>query len=94
MYGSFKTYLFFPYSSPSPCGKNTQCSVDYGNGQVLCSCLPGYEKGDPTSAEGCSPECSEDIHCPADRACINLRCVDTCPGSCGLGAECKLIDHR
>ena len=81
-------------SSPSPCGKNTHCSFDHVKNEVVCACLPGYDRGDPLSPAGCSPECSKDADCGPDLACVNLHCVNTCPGSCGIGAQCKLINHR
>ncbi len=77
--------------SPSPCGKNTQCRVE--GSEVLCACLPGYE-GDPLVPAGCRPECERDRDCPNHLACINLKCVDNCPGSCGIGAECLVQNHR
>lgn len=27
------------------------------------------------------------------KACINKKCRDPCPGSCGLNAECKVVSH-
>lgn len=69
---------------PSPCGYNAQCS------QGICSCLPEYQ-GDPYS--GCRPECVLNSECPRDRACVRSKCVDPCPGTCGQGAICDVINH-
>jgi hypothetical protein len=31
--------------------------------------------------------------CPQNRACVNQKCVDPCPGTCGLNARCEVINH-
>lgn len=69
---------------PSPCGFNAKCS----NG--ICSCLPEYQ-GDPYY--GCRPECVLNSECPRDKACIRSKCVDPCPGICGQGGLCDVINH-
>lgn len=73
--------------SPSPCGPNAQCQNN--DGIPACSCLPNYI-GSPPS---CRPECVINPDCPSNQACINSRCVDPCPGSCGDFAECRVINH-
>ena len=78
--------------NPSPCGENTQCNVDL-SGNAICSCLPGYE-GEPLLAQGCQPECVLQNDCPYTEACINYKCVDPCPGSCGVQAHCTVVDHN
>lgn len=70
---------------PSPCGANAVCS---GDGH--CTCIAQYH-GDPYS--GCRPECTMNTDCSPNRACTNLRCVDPCPGTCGQGASCNVINH-
>ena len=72
---------------PSPCGPNSQCRVL--NDQAVCSCLENYI-GLPPS---CRPECVLSTECPADKACINQKCQDPCPGTCGLNAECRVRNH-
>lgn len=72
---------------PSPCGPNSQCREI--NEQAVCSCLPEYIGSPP----GCRPECTVSSECPQDRACINQKCADPCPGTCGLNANCKTINH-
>lgn len=73
--------------SPSPCGPNSQCrNVD---NHAVCSCLETYI-GSPPS---CRPECVVSSECPPSRACVNQKCVDPCPGSCGINARCEVINH-
>lgn len=73
---------------PSPCGPNSQCR-DIG-GQAICSCLIGYF-GSPPS---CRPECTTSTDCLQNMACVNQRCVDPCPGACGINAVCQVINHN
>lgn len=72
---------------PNPCGPNSQCRVN--NEQAVCTCSPGYFGSPPN----CRPECTVSSECPLNRACINLKCEDPCPGSCGLNANCDVINH-
>lgn len=72
---------------PSPCGMNAQCH-DLG-GVPSCSCLPQYFGSPPN----CRPECTTNQDCISSKACINERCVDPCPGSCGQNAICNVINH-
>lgn len=73
---------------PSPCGMNSQCRVT--NGHAVCSCLPGYIG----SAPNCRPECVVSSECSQDKACINKKCTDPCPGTCGQNARCQTISHN
>lgn len=73
--------------SPSPCGPNSQCRNV--NNQAVCSCLPTYLGAPPN----CRPECLVSSECPSNRACINQKCVDPCPNSCGQNALCRVINH-
>lgn len=73
---------------PSPCGSNAICRERNGAGS--CSCQPQYF-GDPYT--GCRPECILSSDCAKDRACINNKCSDPCPGTCGLNAQCRVINH-
>lgn len=73
---------------PSPCGVNAKCR-EY-NGVGSCECLPEY-LGDPYN--GCRPECSLNSDCASNRACINQKCVDPCPGVCGQNADCQVVYH-
>ena len=72
---------------PSPCGPNAQCQA-YGDSHT-CTCLPNYFGAPPN----CRPECTINSDCPSNRACINEKCRDPCPGSCGFSARCSVINH-
>lgn len=74
--------------NPSPCGANAVCKERNGAGS--CICLPEYI-GDPYT--GCRPECVLNTDCTRDRACVNNKCRDPCPGICGLNAECRVVNH-
>jgi hypothetical protein len=62
--------------NPSPCGSNARCSER--NGAGACTCLPEYF-GDPYV--GCRPECVLSADCPSNKACMNNKCQDPCPGT-------------
>ncbi|ALC38116.1 CG9572, partial [Drosophila busckii] len=74
--------------NPSPCGINAKCEARGDAGS--CTCLPEYF-GNPY--EGCRPECVQNSDCPSNRACVNQKCRDPCPGTCGANAECQVISH-
>jgi len=73
--------------NPSPCGPYSQCR-DF-NGSPSCSCLSSYIGAPPN----CKPECLINSECPSNQACINEKCRDPCPGSCGTQANCFVINH-
>ena len=73
---------------PDPCGRYAQCR-NVG-GVAACSCLPGYVGVPPN----CRPECLIHSECPSNRACIDEKCRDPCPGACAAGAECTVIMHN
>lgn len=73
--------------NPSPCGPNSQCRNL--NGQASCSCLPTYLGSPPN----CKPECTLSSECAMNRACVNNKCIDPCPGVCGTNAECRVFSH-
>lgn len=75
--------------SPNPCGANALCKEQ--NGVGACYCIDEY-KGNPY--EGCRPECVLNSDCPSNLACVNSKCKDTCPGSCGLNAQCRVVNHN
>lgn len=60
------------------------------NGAGSCTCISGYH-GDPYI--GCRPECVQNNDCPHDKACLGMKCRNPCPGSCGVNAECNVINH-
>jgi hypothetical protein len=45
------------------------------------------------SPPNCRPECVVNSECARNRACINQNCSDPCRNSCGLNANCKVINH-
>lgn len=73
---------------PSPCGPNSQCREI--NGQAVCSCVPGFI-GSPAT---CRPECIISAECNLNRACVNQKCIDPCPGTCGIEANCQVVNHN
>lgn len=77
---------------PSPCGTGAQCLTDQSGNAVRCVCLSKDYIGDPYN-EGCRPECVQNSECPRDKSCVNNRCVDPCPGVCGLDAQCRVVNH-
>lgn len=74
--------------NPSPCGPNSQCRVN--NNQAVCSCLPNFIGTPPA----CRPECVTSSDCPLNLACLNQKCQDPCPGSCGRNSNCRVIKHN
>lgn len=74
--------------NPSPCGSNSICRVT--DGHAVCSCQPGLI-GSPPS---CRPECIVSAECALPLACLNSKCQDPCPGTCGLNAKCNVVNHN
>lgn len=72
---------------PSPCGPNSICKNDR-NGPV-CQCQPEFFGSPPN----CRPECIINPDCQSTQACINNKCSNPCPESCGTNAECRVIGH-
>lgn len=61
-------------------------------GQPTCTCPPGIML-DPNG--GCTGlECTVDEDCSFNKACVRYRCQDPCPGSCGIGASCRVEKHH
>lgn len=73
----------------NPCGPNAICKEQNGVGS--CTCDPDYF-GNPY--EGCRPECITNSDCSSNLACINMKCRNPCPGTCGRNAECNVINHN
>lgn len=73
---------------PSPCGANSDCLVSHGN--AVCSCRPSFIGSPPN----CRPECVVSSECGQTLACVNMKCVDPCPGTCGYNARCQVINHN
>lgn len=74
--------------SPSPCGPNSQCREI--NEQAVCSCVVGFLGSPPN----CRPECVVSSECPLNEACVNQKCIDPCPGTCGVAAICNVVNHN
>lgn len=72
---------------PSPCGPYSHCRNTAG--YPSCSCLENYIGIPPN----CRPECVINADCSSEKACINEKCQDPCPGSCGLYTKCTVYDH-
>lgn len=72
----------------SPCGPNSICRVV--SDRATCSCLENYIGAPPS----CRPECVLSSECGQDKACINQKCLDPCPGTCGFNARCQVINHN
>lgn len=72
---------------PSPCGVFSICRVI--ENRPVCSCEENYF-GQPPN---CRPECTVNSECAQTKACVNQKCRDPCPGSCGYNAECRTINH-
>lgn len=74
---------------PSPCGPNSRCLAS-AEGYAACSCLPNFKGAPPV----CQPECVVSSECAPSQACINQRCADPCPGTCGIAALCEVLNHN
>ena len=74
--------------NPSSCGSNAVCHTR--NGASECRCIP-ETYGDPYVA--CRPECVVHSDCPSNKACQRNKCIDPCPGTCGINAECRVMNH-
>jgi len=78
---------------PSPCGPNTQCSVN-SVGAAVCRCIPGFFPK-PDTITGCGHQCIYDSECRLHERCSSGRCVSACvPSPCGTNAECEAHNHR
>lgn len=73
--------------NPSPCGPNSLCRQV--NNQAVCSCVPEFVGSPPN----CRPECVTSSECLLNQACINQKCINPCPGSCGINAVCQVVKH-
>lgn len=73
---------------PSPCGAYSVCrTVEH---RAVCSCQSDYIGSPPQ----CRPECTVSSECTRDRSCINKKCIDPCPGTCGYNARCRVVNHN
>jgi hypothetical protein len=74
--------------NPSPCGPNSICRAN--NNVAVCTCQAGMIGAPPS----CKPECIVSSECDLTQACMNQKCINPCPGSCGQNAECRVINHN
>lgn len=74
--------------NPSPCGSNAVCSKQ--RSAAACQCIQDYF-GDPYIS--CRPECVVHSDCPSNKACKRNKCIDPCPGTCGINAKCQVRNH-
>lgn len=90
-------YLFTAKTTPPApqdpcegvCPINAECHVEGTRG--ICTCIDGYF-GNPYKQ--CQPECVTNSGCPQYLACVNEKCVDPCPGTCGINANCVVTNHN
>lgn len=73
---------------PSPCGPYSTCR-NLGP-RPVCECQRGYFGKPPN----CQPECLKNSDCALNKACINQKCQDPCPGVCGANALCQVVSHN
>lgn len=76
--------------TPNPCDPSSTCQV-YGGEVAMCDPCSGPSGHYNPS---CHPECLYNSDCPFNLACLNQKCVDSCPGSCGVGAQCVVVHHE
>ena len=72
---------------PSPCGPNSLCRIV--DARPACSCIANYIGAPPQ----CRPECVINSECDSQNACLQQKCRDPCPGTCGTNANCQVINH-
>ena len=72
----------------NPCGTSAQCAEK--NGAISCVCPNDYI-GDPYVS--CRPECLINTDCQKHQSCSKSRCVNPCTGSCGINADCRVVNH-
>ena len=72
---------------PSPCGEYSNCRVV--NERAVCTCASNYIGVPPN----CRPECMINSECSRYKTCLNQKCVDPCPGTCGQNARCQVVNH-
>lgn len=39
-------------------------------------------------------ECILHADCPSNKLCWHFKCIDPCPGTCGLNASCEVKNHE
>lgn len=74
----------------SACGPSALCKP-LDDGRETCTCPVGYEGN---AYVECRPECTINSDCTLNLACINQRCIDPCPGTCGFNTQCHVLSHH
>lgn len=74
---------------PSPCGPNSLCNPSVDGRTYTCVCQPSFDGIPPK----CRRECTANEECPSDKSCVNYKCKDPCPGSCGINTLCTVRLH-
>lgn len=63
--------------------------------QVCILAIPSFPVSiRPSSIQFPLPECVINSDCSQDKACIQQKCKDPCPGSCGANAICRVSSHN
>ena len=75
--------------SGNPCGVNAYCKEQ--NGVGACVCMDDFT-GNPYDM--CRPQCILNSDCPSHLACVKNKCKNNCDGTCGLNADCQMINHN
>lgn len=75
-------------SRPSPCGPNAECKLIDDEG--TCACLESII-GHPPFCRGST--CASNKDCADNIVCIRKKCIDPCPGLCGVNAVCNVSNH-
>lgn len=73
--------------NPSPCGSNAICQKEIE--QLLVNVYQNFWS--PYVA--CRPECVVNSDCPSNKACQRNKCIDPCPGTCGINGVCTVKNH-
>ncbi len=51
-------------------------------------------QGNPLDPAGCKHQCTRQGDCPLNEACVRNKCIDPCPGTCGINAQCTVENHN
>lgn len=61
--------------------------ISVSNGAAVCACQTNMIGSPPN----CRPECLVSAECELRLACLNQKCRDPCPGTCGQNSSKKII---
>ena len=86
------------------CGIGATCTVEnhqpfclcpdnpYANPLIDCTVRPPTQP--PPTQPAVEEGCVVNSQCERDEVCRDRRCVDPCPGLCGVEADCLVDNHR